>query len=714
MQRLVALSGIVLISAVSCLSSAVAEPVPAEQLAVVMEAWRNGELNEAQSLLTDMIESGTLDARVYYYRALVSEQLGGDIDADLKAAAKLEAETSATRVVNRALENVQGPTRAKIEKFRAEARAQLKPDPAAEARKSVFREGMEARSLGDRPMALEKFDAAIADGGKDPRVFYLRGVVLAEMGRTEDAKLAFTEGLANETTSEDVRLVNLALAGVQGGIRRLIEEDTTAEVGGTIVTRKELARVIRRLDSMTQEERLAAADAAEALTAERALAAAEARKKQAADAIMAQNKAQTDAEAMLSKPDTTTDLLASADTPKKPEPAVVVPTTPAAEAPDSSNPFLGGTAVGTSRRIDMSYLPADTDFLTYARPADILASRFIMPIRDTPAFEESIGQVAAMAGFEIADIDSVTSGMSNSIAGMMQAMLLASSGANANPSVTMPNAFNPANSLSVVRTNKEIDLSSLIAIGKGVEATHEGKTYYLLESPAPDQPKLAVYAVDSKTYVVGAEERIQSTISDGPGETTNDQFSFIPGQSELVVAFSSPFLPGMSGGIPQPPADAPPFVGAVVQAVKGKVAGVAITIDLGNNLDLKIIVSLTEPSAADDVQRPLDQAIGMAKQMYPLAGANMVPQPLQASASQIVNSLAASHSDTVATIAVKIPGQIVSILKDDPTIFQKMIPMGIGGPPGFPGQPPGFPGQPPGSPGPPGSPAPVPGFGPPN
>ena len=701
MQRLVALSGIVLIFAIRCLSSAAAEPVPPEQLAVVMEAWRSGDLSGAQARLTDMIESGTLDARVYYYRALISEQLGGDIDADLKAAAKLEAETSSTRVVNRALENVQGPTRAKIEKFRVAARAKLKSDPAAEARKAVFREGMEARSLGDLPMALEKFDAALADGGTDPRMFYLRGVVLAEMGRTDDAKLAFADGLANETTSADVRLVNLALAGVQGGIRRLIEEETTAEVDGTIVTRQQLARALRRLDSMTQEERLAVADAAEASKAERALADAEARKKQAADAIIAQNKAKTDMEAKLSKPDTTTDLLAAADTPKKSEPAAVVPTTPIPKVPDSSNPFLGGKAVA-ARQIDMSYLPADTDFLTYARPADLLASGFIKPLRDMPEFEGAVSQVAAMAGFEIADIDSVTSGMSNSIAGMTQAILLASSGAS--PSVTMPNAFNPANSLSVVRMNKDVDLSSLIALGKAVEATHEGKTYYLMESPAPDQPKLAVYTVDAKTYVVGVEERIQSVISDGAGEATSDQFSFVSGKSELVVAFSSPLLPGMSGGIPEPPEAAPPFVGALVKAVKGKIAGAAITINLGSNLDLKIVVNLTEPSAADDAQGPLDQAIGMAKQAYPQAGAMFVPKPLQVLVGQVVNSLAAAHRDTIATIAVKIPGEIVSILKDDPTILQGMIRMGPGGPPGLPGQ----------QPGPPGPPAPVPGVGPQN
>lgn len=55
-----------------------------------------------------MMEDGTRDARVYYYRALISEHLGSDSDEDLQAAAKLEAETTATRLVNRAARKCSG------------------------------------------------------------------------------------------------------------------------------------------------------------------------------------------------------------------------------------------------------------------------------------------------------------------------------------------------------------------------------------------------------------------------------------------------------------------------------------------------------------------------------------------------------------------------------------------------------------------------------
>lgn len=723
MQRLVTLCGILLLSATGYVSAAAAEPAPAEQLAAVMEAWRNGQLSEASSQLTEMIDAGTLDARAYYYRAIISEHLGGDADADLKTAARLEAETSSTRLINRSLENVQGPIRVRIEKFRADARAQLKPDPAAEAFKTQLREGMEARRQGDLPGALEKFDAAIADGSTDPRVYYLRGVVLAAMGQLDDAKSAFANGLAQEKTSDDVDRVNRALSDVQGGVRQLIEEETHADFNGRMVSRKEMAQIVRRLDSMTQEERLAAAEADEALKAQRAQAAAEERQKNAAAAIVAEKQAKMAAEAQLNTPGATTELLATTETPKKPEPPKAA-VTPVAEAPapTSSNPFLGGTVAGVGTRassgpIDMSYLPEDLDFLTYARPADILASGFIQPLKSMPEFEQAMQQAAEVAGFEVADIESVTSGMGNSMAGITQMVLMASTQGTAQG---MPNPMTPANSLSVIRTNKDIDIAKLIEIGKGVASTHDGKTYYLVETPSDEQPQLAVYPVDARTYVVGVEMKIQAAISDGPGEAVNDQFAFVSSGSHVVLAFSSPLLAGMSGGIPNPPPGAaPPFVDSLVKAVKGKISGAAITIDMANNLDLKVVINLTEPSAATEAKGSLDQALGMAKQAYPQMGAAMVPPPLQPSVNQMVNSLAATINGSVATVSVRVPGQIVSIIKDDPSILAGALQMGPGGPPtglggpgGLGGPPAGQPGRPPGF-GPPGTPGPPGGFGPP-
>ncbi|MEJ7593805.1 MAG: hypothetical protein WKF77_19880 [Planctomycetaceae bacterium] len=478
MRPCVWMSGCILSWAITLSSAFAAGPTAADQMAAAMESWRTGDLDGAHGQLTQLIEAGTGDARAFYYRALISEQLGFDSELDLKAAAKLEAETTSTRLVNRALEKVQGATRTKIEKYRAEARAKLKPDPKAEARKALYREGIEAWKAHDSAAALAKFDAVIADGGTDARVFYLRGVVLAEMGKTEKAKLAFAAGLAHEKTAKEIELVNLALADVQGGVRQIIEEQTTVEIDGSIVSRQAAHRMMRRLDSMSQDERLAEAGAAAAREAERAQAAAAARQQKAAEAILVENKAKMEAEERLNASRTpATDLLAAADAPKKTEIPAATPKAdapPTAEAPDSpasSNPFLGGKPVtpgssasrATGAPIDTSYLPVDADFVFYARPADVLASGFVAPMKGTPEFENAMTEMAAQAGFDANDIESVTSGVSNFMAGMMQLGMLAASGQDP---TAIANVFSGGTAISVLRTNKDVDVATIVAASK--------------------------------------------------------------------------------------------------------------------------------------------------------------------------------------------------------------------------------------------------------
>lgn len=680
----VILSSAILASSVFSIAIA-AEPSPADQLAAAMESWRVGDLNGAQGLLTQIIEAGTRDPRAYYYRALVSEQLGADSEEDLRAAAKLEAETTSTRLVNRALENVQGETRAKIEKYREEARGKLKSDPQAEAAKALYRDGIVAYKAGDSLTALTKFDDAIKGNSEDPRVYYFRGIMLAEMGRMDEAKLAFNEGLAREKSAKDIQLVNLALADVQGGIRQIIEEQTTVKINGEDVSRQVAHRLIKRLSSMSQEERMAEANAADARAAEIEQAKAADRQKKAAEAILAENKARMEAEERLNVPTKpATDLLAAADAPKKAD------AVPMAEAPDkaaSSNPFLGGKAAlpgapatrANAGPIDTSYLPANADFVVYARPADILASGFIAPMKGTPEFEKGMTDMVSQIGFDASDIDSVTSGVSNFIGGMMQMGMMAAGGQN--PTTMAQNVFGGANSISVLRTNKDIELDAIIAASKGMEASFESKTYYLIENQQPNQPQVALCQIDARTYVFGAEKAIQTVITNGPGEATNDLFGFVSNGSPLVMAFAGPLLPGMSGSIPQAPQGAPPFAGKIFDAVRGKISGAAIVMDFGSNLDLKIVVNLTESEAATDIQGPMDEAAVTAKQAFPLLSAS-VPEPLKAPVQQLVDSLKASHSGTAVTISARVPGQIVKIIQDNPTMFQGMVPAG---PPGIPG-----------------------------
>ena len=81
----------------------------------------------ADEVLSQVIDAGSTDPRVYYFRGLVHECLGTGGEADFESGARLEAEGKGKRPVDvgNALSRVQGHVRTKIETARRDARIQV-------------------------------------------------------------------------------------------------------------------------------------------------------------------------------------------------------------------------------------------------------------------------------------------------------------------------------------------------------------------------------------------------------------------------------------------------------------------------------------------------------------------------------------------------------------------------------------------------------------
>ena len=647
-----------------------------------LSVWRAGDMVSAEKLLSEIIENGTDDPRPLYFRGILAEQTGKDGTADLRAAAKLEAETSTASLVNRSMERTQGPLRIRIERYRLEARNALKADPENERLKLVYRDALEARRQGDFKAAIELFKEATS-GGSDPRYFYMLGVTLAEAGQNEEAREFFVEGLKHEQTSEQSQLVSEALSGIQGELRRMIEEQASIEVAGQKITRQTNLRQIRRRSLMTQDQLLADANASQEMAAAREEAEDTALRKAAADKILAENKARNAAaERMKEKAAVATENPTAPATAEMPEEPAVAATEPMPADPNAPvNPFLTGSAGAgpamapkssvTVGPIDMSYLPAATEYLMYVRPGDMLQSGFAKPLADMPQFQQAITEMSAKTGFVPGDIDSVTMGMGNLMATMLPLIGQGMAGAPPDPAAISKQLMGGENVMIVVRANKDIDIAPLMAQGGSTELTHEGKTYYLLQNPDPNAPVMAMHAVDSKTFLMASEAGLKAAITIGPGEATNDQFAFVSRNSHFVQAFSSPLLAGMSAGIPDPPPNVPPQVAQLVDAVKGRISGGAIVMDAGSDLALNIELNLTEESAAGEANQALTGLVMMGKQMAPLA-LGQAPPPLQPSLGQAVNSLASTSADSSVSVSITIPGTLMQVLKDHPELLGPM------------------------------------------
>jgi hypothetical protein len=104
-----------------------------------VHAYFAGQLEKAQLLFDEVINAGSQDPRVYYFRGLtqIQSQGGCIIEVglpDFEQAARLEVLGKVGVNVNLALARVQGPTRIAIERLRAEARMAAKILQVEEAR----------------------------------------------------------------------------------------------------------------------------------------------------------------------------------------------------------------------------------------------------------------------------------------------------------------------------------------------------------------------------------------------------------------------------------------------------------------------------------------------------------------------------------------------------------------------------------------------------
>ncbi|MFM7058232.1 MAG: tetratricopeptide repeat protein [Planctomycetota bacterium] len=671
----------------------------ADGLAAALEQWHRGDSTAALRQLTNLIENDSEDPRVHMARGLLLDQRGQPADDDFRRAAALEATTGNSSALNALLEPVGGSLRQKIERFRFEARAALKPDPATENLKGVFREALELRRSGNRDAALEKFQQLTASGN-DPRYFYMHGVVLAEAGDQTAAAAMFSQALTRETSLRQMQLVNDLLSSISPQTRLLIEEQAKVDVGGEIITRRLLRDELRRRALMSEEQLLAETNAAAAAADREASAALENRRRSAVEQILAERareaaKNQQMAEALSGQNTTPAEpAVAAADVPKAPS-APTSPANPAAPPKNTANPFLGGAGVPRTRPADngsppakapaaaastglnASWLPANSELILSLRPADIGASPAVQAAGGIAAADAAIPQLQSL-GLSIGDVDTLTLAISDVVLAFGPIATQAAAGGTPDPAVLQKQLSDKA--IAVLRLSKDIDTAALATALQATSASENGTTWYKVPAPQPDQPESAWFAPDARTIVMGPEKTIKAAIANGAGENSLENFAFVPGDSHMVIAFSSPLLAGLSAAITAPQG-APPSIGTLADAVKGKVSGAAISLNYDNSVAFSVLLNLIDEDAAGEAGQALQETVGLAKQMVPLLAAQL-PQPLVPGIQEMVNSLEGSSRATVLSLAATVPQSLIEAVQQNPGLF---APAGLPGAPGLPG-----------------------------
>jgi hypothetical protein len=667
----------------------------ADSLATALEQWQRGNSSAALKQLDNLIENDSEDPRVHMARGLLNEELGRPADEDFRRAAALEAATGNSSALNALLEPVGGPLRERIERLRFEARAELKPDPGTEKLKGVFREALELRRNGNRSAALEKFQQ-LTSSGNDPRYFYMHGIVLAETGDQSSAADMFSQALTRETSLRQMQLVNELFSSISPQTRLLIEEQAKVNIGGEIITRRLLRDELRRRALMSEEQLLAETSAAAAAADREASAARENRRRAAVEEILAERnresaKNQQMAEVLQgqsAKP--SENAVAAANVPAAPA-TPATPPTPAAPQTNTANPFLSGSSVPRSRpaesgsapanapsaaasaTLNAAWLPANSELIISLRPADIAASPAVQAAGGIAAADAAMPQLQSF-GVSLGDVDSITIAISDMILAFGPIATQAAAGGAPDPAVLQKQLSDKA--IGVLRLSKDIDPSAVATALQATSASENGTTWYKV-APQPDQPEYAWFAPDAQTIVMGPERTVKAAIANGIGESTLDNFSFVPGNSHMVIAFSSPLLSGLSAGI-SAPQGVPPFVATLADAVKGRVSGAAVSLNYDNSVALSILLNLIDEDAAGEAGPALQETVSFAKQMVPLFAAQL-PPPLVPGIQEMVGSLEGSNRSTVLSLAATIPQSLIEAIQQNPGLF---APQGLPGLPG--------------------------------
>lgn len=89
-----------------------------------VHAYFSGDYQTAYDDLSDAVEAGTEDPRVFYFRGLAARKLGrlDESEADFATASRREADGTGGWPVSRSLERVQGIDRLALERYRMRAR----------------------------------------------------------------------------------------------------------------------------------------------------------------------------------------------------------------------------------------------------------------------------------------------------------------------------------------------------------------------------------------------------------------------------------------------------------------------------------------------------------------------------------------------------------------------------------------------------------------
>lgn len=586
-----------------------ADAVPRDTLATAVNAYFAKDYALADKLLTQLVESGTDDPRVFYYRGLAAKATGKPekAKADYEAGALLEAEGKGRVDIDRALEKVQGSERLVIQQHRTAAKQGV-AKALGGYRKSKALQTEVAQAIvdyqaGRYQKAKDALSAIEADLPHDPRVFYFRGLASFALGDTDAAKADFQRGVKMETAGSNRIDMDKALLKVQGPAREALEVARRDEVAAIKVAKRQ------REKELIQE-----------LVAARMKDSAPAAPVEPAPSIQPNDTPEP-------TPKPAPKVVAKANPPKAAPTDPVVPPAPPA-------PPTGASGNG----LNFAYLPADAEAIAHIRVKELWNAPLLKALTDSQQARDNLAKMKHEVGFTIADVDSVTFATNSAQAGIAAA-------ATAGPGMPpMPPPF-----VVVVRTLIDLDPAKLEANAEFEKVEDNGKTHF--KSKAGD---FAVFIATPRLYVGGSEELVKAAM-DAPAEAEpNPNFAFVDASKHIVIAGAPNDIEGLKAMIPDEVGLGLPQLDELAKAVKNSdIKGAALSLNIAKGVQLEVRLGLGDAEQAKTVAKPLGDLVDFGKQTFQLAKATL-PPPIASLADKVLSTIKHGASNDAATLSLEV------------------------------------------------------------
>lgn len=582
-----------------------ADEVPRDAYATAVSAYFAKDYALADSLLTQLVERGSEDPRVFYYRGLAANATGqaAKAQADYEAGALLEAAGRGRVDIDRALEKVQGAERLAIQQQRHAAK-QATAKALGGYRKSKALQSELAQAIlnyqaGRHQVAKDALTALEADLPFDPRVFYFRGLASFSLGDRDAAKADFVRGVTMETSSGNRVDMDKALLKVQGPARDALEAQRRESVAAVKVAQR-------------QREKQLIEELMVARTKERAPVAP--------------------SEPSLANAPTTEPTVA------KPAPTAVAKVTP--KKPAATNPVAPPEppTPPTTGAINFAYLPADTEALIHVRVKELWNAPLLAPLKLLPPVSENLAKMKTEVGFTIAEVETVTFATNEAQAGVAVA-------AEADPTMPpMPPPF-----VFVVRTSVDLDPTKLEANAEFEKLEENGKTFFKAKTG-----DFLVYVAEPRVYVGGSDALVKAAFDMPATAEPNPNFAFVDASKQIVVAGSPKDLEGLKAMIPDEVGLGIPALDDLAKALQASdLKGAALAIGVTKGIQLEIRVAVGSQAQAADVAKPLGDLVNFGKQSFTLAKGSL-PPPVASLADKVLKTVKHGSSGESATLSLEV------------------------------------------------------------